>query len=266
MTDTTTIAEAVYCFKKSRVEYYRLDKHTAQRYEQCLYELINQMDEDEKKIYESITEIISIENSDVVDNFAKIATLLEFDSDDDFYHLQILQRKKEHPELGSNSRVIKTYYIRSKDYLISKHDEITKMCKFFGARAYLNLNRRSLERMAFHNLKKVTDQIMNKDFASVSKSYESVCGAYSCEPNKKWIIDIDWKDWEDESFPAGEVIDLLRKLQSEASKEPLIEIIPTKNGVHIITYAFNIEKFKKEFPMIDIHKDNPTLLFSQTVS
>jgi hypothetical protein len=34
----------------------------------------------------------------MVDNFEKIIPLLKFDSEDDFYHLQILMRKKENPQ------------------------------------------------------------------------------------------------------------------------------------------------------------------------
>lgn len=264
--DTTSIAEAVYCYKMSRPDSYRKDKHTAQRYEVCLYELLNQMDSEEKKLYETLASLVCENARDHVDNFVKIATLLKFESEDDFYYLQIIQRKKEHPELGSNSRVIKTYYIRSKDYLISKYDEITSQCKIFDARAYINLNRRSLERMAFHTLKKVTDQIMNKDFMSIHKAYESVCGSYSSESHKKWIIDIDWKDWEGKQLPASELINTLKSLQSEASNEPITEIIPTKNGIHIITHAFNLQIFREKFPEIDVHKDNPTLLFSNGIT
>ena len=36
---------------------------------------------------------------------------------------------------------------------------------------------------------------MNKDFKSVRKAYESVCGGFSNEPEKKWVIDIDYKDY-----------------------------------------------------------------------
>jgi hypothetical protein len=131
----------------------------------------------------------------MVDNFEKIIPLLKFDSEDDFYHLQILMRKKENPHLGSNSYVVKTYYIRSIEYLLNKKDEIINLCEFNNARACINLNRRSFEKIAFHTLKKVTDQIMNKDFKSVRKAYESVCGGFSNEPEKKWVIDIDYKDY-----------------------------------------------------------------------
>lgn len=53
----------------------------------------------------------------MINNILAIKSLLHFQSEDDFYHLQILKRKKEHPELGSNSYVVKTYYIRSVEYL-----------------------------------------------------------------------------------------------------------------------------------------------------
>jgi len=53
----------------------------------------------------------------MIDNLDKIKPLLNFESEDDFYYLQILQRKKENPELGSNSRVIKNYYIKSVEEL-----------------------------------------------------------------------------------------------------------------------------------------------------
>ncbi len=112
----------------------------------------------------------------MINNFRQITELLKFDSEDDFYHLQILKRKKENPELGSNSYVIRTYCIRSKEHLVEKMDEIINLCIYNNARAYINLNRRSFERAAFHTLKKISDIIMNKDYKSVRNAFESVCG------------------------------------------------------------------------------------------
>ena len=53
----------------------------------------------------------------MINNIEIIKTLLEFNSQDEFYHLQVLKRKKENPELGSNSYVVKTYYVGSIEYL-----------------------------------------------------------------------------------------------------------------------------------------------------
>jgi hypothetical protein len=43
---------------------------------------------------------------------------------------------------------------------------------------------------------------------------------------------------------------------------PKIEsIIPTKNGHHLITKRFDVNKFKEKYPEIDVVKKNPTLLY-----
>lgn len=127
----------------------------------------------------------------MVNNFEQIKKLLIFASEDDFYHLQILKRKKEHPDLGSNNYVVKTYYIGSLEYLDKKKEEIINLCEFHDARACINLNRRSFEKIAFHTMQKVANQLMNRDYRSIRKVYDSCCGANSNEPNKKWIIDVD---------------------------------------------------------------------------
>ena len=67
----------------------------------------------------------------MIDNIKLILPFLKFESKDDFYYLQILQRKKENPQLGSNSRIIKNYYIKSEEYLLDRYDEIKKLCEIF---------------------------------------------------------------------------------------------------------------------------------------
>jgi len=199
----------------------------------------------------------------VTNNFQQIQKLHKFRSEDDFYHLQIIKRKKDHPEIGSNSLIIKTYYIKSHDHLAKVGPEIIAICDFHGARACINLNRRSFERMAFHTLKKVTDQIMNKDFKSVRKAYESVCGAYANESDKNWIIDID--NISIDAFNHSDKMIALRKkiieLQIDTGKEPRMDYIRTRSGVHIISRPFNLQKFMELYPEIDVHKDNPTILY-----
>ena len=199
----------------------------------------------------------------MINNFQQISKLLQFRSDDDFYHLQIIKRKKDHPEIGSNSLVIKTYYIKSEDHLAKVEPEIIALCNFHGARACINLNRRSFEKMAFHTLKKVTDQIMNKDFKSVRKAYESVCGAYANESNKKWIIDIDniSIDGFNHQVSMIQLRSRIIELQIEAGHLQSMNFIRTKSGIHIISAPFNLQKFREEFPDIDVHKDNPTILY-----
>jgi hypothetical protein len=199
----------------------------------------------------------------MVNNFEQIKKMLNFASEDDFYHLQIIKRKKEHPELGSNSYVVKTYYISSVEYLEKKKDEIINLCEFHNARGCINLNRRSFEKIAFHAMQKVANQLMNRDFRSVRKAYDSVCGANSSEPNKKWIIDIDNVSVDAMAHDKNiqKMIDRIVELQSQTGKEPYLASVRTKSGFHLISIPFRLDTFCEEYPGIDIHKDNPTILY-----
>ncbi len=188
----------------------------------------------------------------MIDNFNQISELLKFESEDDFYHLQILKRKKENPELGSNSQVIKTYYVYSHDYLKSIKPEIVNLCEFHNARACINLNSRSLERAAFHTLKKITDVIMNKDWKSVHKAYDSVCGTFASNKDKSWIIDIDVKDLDE----VNRIESIINPIEPIGDKK--IAVIETKNGYHLISKPFNLSKVDIHH---DIHKNNPTILY-----
>jgi hypothetical protein len=196
----------------------------------------------------------------MIDNLEKIITLLVFDSEDDFYHLQIIKRKKENPELGSNSYIVKTYYIRNIDQLRNHYGEIKCLCDFHNARGCINLNRRSFKKLSFQTLKKVSDQILNEDYKSVRKAYNSVCGVYGNEPNKSWIIDIDHNDYDIQE----KILDVIEGCNPKGGK--YMAQIPTKNGIHFITKPFNLSEFQARIFRVvddipDIHKNNPTILY-----
>lgn len=188
-----------------------------------------------------------------VDNIELIKTLLSFETEDDFYFLQILQRKKENPNLGSNSRVIKNYYIGSIEYLDSRYEEIKKLCEVFNARATINLNKRSYYKVAFKNLENVANTISNKSFKSLSKTYQSACGQTHNDPNKKWILDIDFRPIE------GQHSIFTESIENLGGK--VLKVIPSKSGVHYITSPFRLDKFKQDLPYIEVHKNNPTNLY-----
>lgn len=198
----------------------------------------------------------------MINNLDKISSLLKFDSEDDFYFLEIIKRRKENPEIASNARVIKSYYVYSLEYLEKIMPEIIQLCDLENARAYINLNKRSFEKIAYQTLKKVTDCIISRDFRSVKKSYNSACGSFANEKDKKWVIDIDWIDFVGNKGTVGGVlVPMLEAFQQDAGNEPLIEYIPTKNGVHIITRPFNKQLLHGHFPNVDIQTNSPTLLY-----
>jgi hypothetical protein len=200
----------------------------------------------------------------MINNLELIKPLLTFPHKDSFYFVQIIQRKKDHQgeRVGgsnNNSRLIKPYYITSIDKLNIHWEEMVKIAELFNARISINLNPRSFEKTAFAVLQKIANQMQNKDFYNVRKSYESVCGIYQDEIDKRWIIDIDTQD---EKFvkELEHFINLQHKKILNREYE-ILAIIPSKAGYHIITNPFNLQSFSAEYPQIEVHKNNPTNLY-----
>lgn len=201
-----------------------------------------------------------------MDNLEKILPLLNFKSEDDFYFLQILQRKKENPQLGSNSRVIKNYYIRSQQHLLDRYEEIKTLCKVFNARASIRLNKRSFEKVGFKALENIANTMQNREYKHLMKSYDRACGLLNNEKTKKWIIDID----KDEVIWLEQIINAIQPCEPLGDK--IVTQILSKSGIHLITTPFNVKQFQDNFAEelraygmeyieIEIHKDNPTNLY-----
>lgn len=190
----------------------------------------------------------------MIDNIDIIRDLLKFDTIDDFYYLQILQRKKENNNLGSNSRVIKNYYIRSVDYLDKIYDEVKELCDVLNARAMFRLNKRSFYKTAFKAMVNVSNTMANNDFINIKNQYDRACGQGHNDKIKKWILDID-----EIGRNSDDIIDFINKLEPIGTK--FLVMIPSKNGFHLITTPFNVMEFSKIYPEIDVHKDNPTNLY-----
>jgi hypothetical protein len=192
----------------------------------------------------------------MIDVFEKIKPLLVFESEDDFYYLQILQRKKENPEIGSNSRVIKNYYIGSVEYLEKRYGEIKSLCNQFNARAMLRLNKRSYSKVAFKTMQNIANSMANGEYSFIKKSYDRACGNGHNDKSKTWIIDLDGNF--DESYLEA-MVQFIDDCQPQGNK--LVAELPTKNGIHLITKPFDLRDFKSKYPEIDIHKDNPVNLY-----
>ena len=182
--------------------------------------------------------------------------MLRFE-EDYFYFIQIIQRKKEIPELGSNNRIIRSYMINSLEKLEKNEAEIIQMCEMFNARAYIHLNRRKWSKISLECLRHNAELIANGQYEGIKSSLETIIGRHNCEPKgeKTWIVDID------EKLPqyTMQVEDYINSLEPEGLK--VKSILPTKNGYHLITKPFNTQIFGEKYLNIDIHKDNPTILF-----
>lgn len=195
----------------------------------------------------------------MVDNFDLIRGLLSFNSDDEFYFVQIIQRKKDNPGgvNGSNNsaRVVKAYYIDSLEKYDKLKDEMIFFANYFNARVGINLNKRSYYKTSFNTLKHIAEQMHNKNFKNTRRAWNTCCGLHNSVEDKVWLLDVD-----DVGRKANDLIRFIEtKCQPDGNK--FVAIIPSKNGYHLITKAFDLREFGKEYPDIEIHKNNPTNLY-----
>ena len=198
----------------------------------------------------------------MIDNFKQIKSLLEFPNDDIYYHLQILRRGKDHPELPAANRVIKAYFIIDINDLDFYEQEIKDLCKFFEARAYINLTPKSIKKTTMLQLKYLAQRAYEGDFKKIWKSWNTCAGEIKGEESR-WVVDVD------DNTNSGDIKFFINNKCEPLSLSPgdgcfenkIISQIPTKSGYHLITKPFNLQQFKEKYPDIDIHKNNPTLLY-----
>jgi hypothetical protein len=191
-----------------------------------------------------------------VNNTAKIGTMISFDNDD-FYFVQILKRRKDNIDLERDMIVINNYYIESVEHYIKTIPHIIELCIMENARAYIRLNKRNYKKLGSHMVKRVVDIVFSENSNSLKGVFNSIAGEFHSDTDKKWVIDID----NDKEVQYSELLEEATRLQKETGRDPMAEIFPTKNGIHLITRPFNLQKFKEKFPTIDVHKDANTILY-----
>lgn len=209
----------------------------------------------------------------MVDNFELIGkhieqcygTMSQDDAKDAYFHLQIIKRKKDTGE-GSNSVCLRAYQIDA-DHPLSKYrDDIIALCEYFKARAYINPSPKSKEGTAVEMLKRLADCFRLKDFNHVNRVWNSSAGSVGAMPSHKlWVVDYDYPDGFDAPW---EVSDLLNCIENECQptdKKKCVMRVPTRKGVHLITRPFDLRTFFAKFPGVDVHKNNPTVLYVPAV-
>lgn len=208
----------------------------------------------------------------MINNLKLIESLIDFPNEDTFYKIEIIVRRKDNPDLTSNTKLVKTYYITDKEKLERVFEkEIKPICDALNARAMFYLNKRSFEKTAFAALKQLTDCLYTRDYKSAKRAYNAACGK-TCNggDDKRWIFDIDEKDESDNIFNI--LYDIITCVGGKVYAR-----VPTKHGEHIITSVFNLQEYKDKLSVeilrhptshvleiiekTDIHKDNGTILY-----
>ena len=202
----------------------------------------------------------------MIDNFKDIKELLNFVDDNTFFFIQIIKRRKENPEMKTGAAVINNYYLYKEEDLNKLRDKIINDCELHNARAYININRLDLQKVALGVNAKIADLLVQGDYKVIKNAYAMVCGSTTSEKNKRWIVDFDWINTDDhteaEQLQFLKIYGTINELHKEVNANySILATLKTKNGIHIITEPFNIKKFRDIHPEIEVHKASPTILY-----
>ena len=196
----------------------------------------------------------------LVDNFELFRELLEENplfgwGPWEYYSIQIIRRGKDHPDLPSANKTFYSFYLEKPGDLMKYREEIITLSEMTGSRAYIYLNRRSMEKSLIATISAMAERLMDQDYKKPWKIFNSASASMKAQ-TRYWVLDID----EPEDL---ENLDKIKeKVRSCDPGKDVITEIPTRTGKHIITHPFNVVQFKEEYPGIDIKKTaNPTLLY-----
>lgn len=193
---------------------------------------------------------------------------------DMFFNIQILKRKKDDASINKNSKLLKTFNVclwDSYNTMEKLYPEIKKICEQENARAMVNLQPKSyekvnikavkklLENMEYHSYKHLVDntkgfmQSIIDDSTTSSLSYNNI---------KFWVVDIDRLVINEENGGILEdditfnqrvktikkfIENKIGKKQMGMNIEIVIEEFPSKNGLHLITRPFDVKYFTDNF-------------------
>lgn len=208
-----------------------------------------------------------INNYDLVKRFLPGEELGLDSNGDHFLYTELLDRTKR---VGNNGvRIVKTFYHRSLADFDRHMPQMVALCDALKVRAYTRLSTRSFKKVGAEFTRLVVDASLTGNFAGMKSLYTRACGIVT--PNKKlWMFDVDRISSESEAF--GKWL----ATPDARSKQPhLVATVPSKKGLHYITYTFSLDKWRDKDPMtgdyledrytfppdVSLHKDNATNLY-----
>lgn len=201
----------------------------------------------------------------VVDNFDLIANKL-FEkplAENEFYFIQILVRGKDGHKVNGNNktRMVKYYTVNSAEKLLKYKDEIIAISNINNARVYIHPSKRNMEEVAGIMVENTVHAYVNGDYKEMKSMFPIAAGQSFMTSDKKFIIDLD------DIHEGDEILEQIRKDifsmrgHGGENSEKIVMTVPTKSGIHLITWPFDLGQFKVKYPNIDVHKNNPTLLY-----
>lgn len=198
--------------------------------------------------------------------------------ENEFIFVQILQRRKDNPDLELGVKRLKSYSFYSWEELEKQADRIIELCDLNNTRAYIRLNKQNSVDVSLRCVEEISKNLRNGHPDNNRNVWDSVSGQGGSKD--WWVLDLDL-----------EHMDLMQSLGKELAKHyterfvrdngndpTMAEFVEdwfpitaniTKSGVHLIVKSFDtriLDKFNselgaKQLPTIQIQKDSNTVLY-----
>ena len=190
-----------------------------------------------------------------IDNFELLRPLMQTESDYDFFHIQLLRRGKDFPEiLWDPNHPCMSIYVRNDNPLDLWKDFIIKTCEENRWRAYFNPNKMYMPEVRAHLWDCEKWAFYDKERDDMFKKNKKV-DFYRMGYPAVWILDVDLHEPGDEYD---------QEISAYLQKNNVTEIlrVPTLHGFHILVPPHvNVEEFNTLFPDTVIHQGHPTILY-----
>ena len=206
-----------------------------------------------------------------IDNFDKLAKLMQFNTNDDFYFVQIIKRWKDNPDYAAKAQgqkdgtyhggawYLKSFRIHNVQELMDLKPQIIKLCEENNARAYITVNTRS--ETETDNYVHIYRQKYDPSDARYQHAEEIVAG--QAKEGANWrnerlrlFLDIDCK--QDTTINGINVWNEVHRMLNNYNIKVLDEYETPSGGLHIILSNKNnrnLIPFKKECEKFDHFKN-----------
>ena len=209
----------------------------------------------------------------MTDNFTIIKDFIQSqfggkfnDFTDAFYAVEIIGRKKDGASVDTHK--FKTYFIKNIEDLDKYETEIKAVCNALQMRAYISVNSKSWRQVTLNTMAEYADRIAHGNFDKPQSVFGSCVGKFVDRSAQLWIIDVDKEDADLHGMSVDDLAEYYAKvIEKECSpRRPIVTVIPTKTGKHIVCHPFNVVEFSSKACGATcteglIKKNNFTLLY-----
>lgn len=205
----------------------------------------------------------------MIDNFDKFKR--EF-APGQFYFVQLIVRGKDFWKAEiwnrNSARCVKTYYVRNQEYLDKHKLEMIDLAHSTWARIYIHPSKRDENKIALELIQYIAWRVADGNCTCLDKCYETICGKH-IPKEKIRVVDFDgkpvandkiWISNFDSKFEIEKSVLVYKILKCRGSENRIVNVLDTKNGFHILTRPFDLSQFTYD-GVVDIHKNNPTVLY-----